>query len=193
MKALIIFLMLMVSSSYGQSITVTVDGNSMSPAVDSGELVTFIADTPARNDVALFTLNGRYMVKRIVAIPEDDLRTIHCIGDSTFTLNDGRVLLARPLSQDAILGDSVLVNGIMVDSIKINGVMVDSIKIATVTARLGFSSVHYLPTIVPSGKYVVKGDSPHSRNDSRRWGFVDGEDILGVTQMEYIPHWKKGK
>lgn len=36
------------------------------------------------------------------------------------------------------------------------------------------------PVQVPENSYFVIGDSPRSSNDSRNWGYVDGNDVIGV-------------
>ncbi|MCB9757869.1 MAG: signal peptidase I [Candidatus Omnitrophica bacterium] len=42
-------------------------------------------------------------------------------------------------------------------------------------------------TIVPAGYYFVLGDNSGSSHDSRYWGFVPQEDIIGKAQLIYWP------
>ena len=46
---------------------------------------------------------------------------------------------------------------------------------------------------VPNGMYFVMGDNRENSNDSREWGFVDGDNVLGVVKIRIFPFDRVGK
>ena len=44
-----------------------------------------------------------------------------------------------------------------------------------------------LPQKVMDGSYFVLGDNRPSSNDSRKWGLVPAENIIGISWFSYWP------
>ncbi len=54
----------------------------------------------------------------------------------------------------------------------------------------GFPRDEYPPTPVPTGSLFMLGDNRDSSDDSRYWGFVSAEDIVGEAFLVYWPLWR---
>ncbi|HET9942632.1 MAG TPA: signal peptidase I [Terriglobia bacterium] len=82
----------------------------------------------------------------------------------------------------AIPGDSIEVKG---RDVYLNGALIDEpYKIHVAQASLG-SCDHCGPLTVPEDKFFVMGDNRDNSNDSRYWGFVDRESVIGKPLFVY--------
>lgn len=124
--------------------------------------------TPKRFDIATFPSprNGKRIVKRIIGLPGDTVR----MEKDQLYINDK----------------------------KYDEPYLDEYK-SEVTDRLPLTADFSLETIeggtaavVPAGKYFVLGDNRRKADDSRYFGFVDAEDIVGVVYFRYYPLNKIG-
>jgi signal peptidase I len=78
----------------------------------------------------------------------------------------------------AIPGDTVQeVDGV----VSVNGVPLEEPYVAHIDRR------SYAETIVPEGAYFVLGDNRTNSSDSRAWGFVPEENIIGQAMFSYWP------
>jgi signal peptidase I len=122
---------------------------------------------PQRGDVVVFTwpVNRKYVfIKRIIGVPGD-----------TISLTDGQVY----------------VNGARIDEPyvrTVHGVPVPT-EPAPATAGTTMSQPWSLqqPYKVPEGKYFMMGDNRIESDDSRDWGPVPADDLIGESFMIYWP------
>jgi signal peptidase I len=70
-----------------------------------------------------------------------------------------------------IVDGTVYVDGVALDEPYINGV----------------SHSNYDKTVVPAGDYFVLGDNRNNSSDSRSWGFVPEQNIIGQAMFTYWP------
>jgi len=137
---------------------------------------------PERGDVAVFRypVDGRTnYIKRVVGLPGDSItyrgKTLYVNGEPMIQENDGiwmgeGINRNRPgtrmLRRTEFLGEtdhSILIN-------------------ATSPQRRSQS------WIVPEGHYFVMGDNRDMSQDSRRWGFVPEENLVGRASRIWM-HW----
>lgn len=130
---------------------------------------------PKRGDVIVFKrdtkLDSKDMIKRVVGLPGDHVeykdKMIHINGEAiqqVFQKNviDGMLEGSTWPAQEFLetLGDAQ--HNIFVRS-----------------DRLDVPNYRFKDAIVPEGSYFVMGDNRDNSEDSRFWGFVKDEDILG--------------
>lgn len=54
----------------------------------------------------------------------------------------------------------------------------------------GFPRDEYPPTPVPAGSLFMLGDNRDSSDDSRYWGFVPAQNLVGEAFLVYWPLWR---
>lgn len=127
---------------------------------------------PKVGDVIVFRHpDGDDLIKRVVGLPGDHIRYV----DKKLYINDQLVATdAAHLSKDGNL--EVLESTERLDSIMHNiYVMPDRIEYYP-----------YSNTIVPPNSYFVLGDNRANSKDSRYWGFVREQDLLGKAFATWI-------
>ena len=108
------------------------------------------------------------------------------------TLKDGDVLIAQTRCFDIKPGDIVVasVKGELLikrviavpgDTVQImNSYVFVNDEIIEGSPTTDFSMRYDDPTVVPEGKYFLLGDNREQSRDSRVFGFVDEDNILGI-------------
>jgi len=131
------------------------------------EGITFLARPPRRGDVVAF-------------------RTDNIAGLSRGVRFIKRVA-GEPSDQVRISEGKLYVNGQHVPLINAGGEIV-------YTLPSGSEEMAIMTNVsVPPGKYFVLGDNPVQSLDSRFWGFVPVEDIVGRVSFRYWPYQRAGR
>lgn len=133
--------------------------------------------TPKRGDIVVF----RYpedpsipFIKRIVGLPGDKIS----YSDKTLYINDMSVTQVLNGRYNAY-GSGIMMNGVSLRVEKLAGI--DHEILITPNRRS-----QELETIVPSGHYFVLGDNRDNSKDSRFWGFVPDENLVGRAFMIWM-------
>lgn len=116
-------------------------------------------------------LTSIYYIKRVVGIPGDKIE---------------------------IIGKDLLINGVSVSSNSGKTYMLDQVSHQIFTNRLSMKDINVIydkkldslrnklnfgEIIIPTGSYFVLGDNRDNSKDSRFWGFVPRENIVGKAFM----------
>jgi len=56
--------------------------------------------------------------------------------------------------------------------------------------NIGFPRDTYGPVTVPPESFFVMGDNRDASEDSRYWGFVPAENLIGEAFLIYWPPWR---
>ncbi len=135
-----------------------IEGHSMEPSLHDKELI--LVDKWSY----LFHTPGRGDVIVFVAPPHPDqdyIKRIVALPGDTITINDTTVI---------------------VDGVKLNESYVDPRNQGNIWATKNISNM-----IVPPDDYFVLGDNRMGSSDSRDWGFVPRENIIGRAALVYWP------
>jgi len=130
--------------------------------IDSGK--------PQRGDVAVFRFpNDPSLdyIKRVIGVPGDEIRYV----DRVLTIN-GQPVAKLPGGEYSGDGADLMVPPIRVYREKIADHEFDTLEQPEKPALEG-------TTIVPDGHYFMMGDNRDNSNDSRYWGFVPVENLVG--------------
>jgi signal peptidase I len=132
---------------------------------------------PERGDIVVF----RYpedtsipFIKRIIGLPGDHINYY----DKTLYIN------GKPMKQ-TVLGDYNAVGS----GIVMNGASLRSEDLGTLSHQLLINHDRYSREVegtVPEGYYFVLGDNRDNSKDSRYWGFVPDENLIGRAFMIWM-------
>jgi signal peptidase I len=144
----------------------------MSPAISPGDHVmmeglTFLSRQPRRGDIIVFKTDG------LPEVPAGEIYVQRVVGEP---------------------GDRIRLSG---GTLSINGTNVVISNAAGEIQYANLSSAQYLVssndvTIVPANCYFVMGDNSSNSLDSRFWGFLPADNILGRARFCYFPPGRMG-
>ncbi|MGX7245601.1 signal peptidase I [Enterococcus quebecensis] len=148
---------------------VEVVGVSMEPTYhESDRLWQTSLVRPKRFDIATFPSpsSGKRIIKRVVGLPGDTIR---------------------------MENDQLYINDKKYDEPYLDEFKQDLTDGSPLTADFSLETIAVgSAKVVPAGKYFVLGDNRRKADDSRYFGFVDKEDIVGVVYFRYYPLNKIG-
>ncbi len=128
--------------------------------------LTYKFREPVRGEVVVFKypLDERYdYIKRIVGLPGEEIM----LRDNKITIYNAAHPDGFTLNEDEYLADTVVTSG---RAFLEEGVI----------------------TKIPSGNYFVMGDNRPQSADSRTWGFVPKDEIIGRSLFRYWPPQEMG-
>lgn len=134
-------------------------------------------DSPSRGDVAVFRFPGKPSedyIKRIVGLPGD-----HIAYRNKRLYINGEQMEQTPMRHFQGVGSGVVMNGARVKSEALDGV---THQILIREGRLNVEGEYH----VPPNHYFVLGDNRDNSNDSRFWGFVPEEYLVGRAFMIWL-------
>ena len=134
---------------------------------------------PRRNDIVVFLKPGEpdlFLVKRLIAVPGDHVR-----------LQDGIVYVngaAQPQPPEGLVSNQSGYLDAFLDQFP--AIPPATEPGATEAWAVDFPNhVEAGELVVPPGKYFMMGDHRHDSLDSRYWGFVSRENIVGRPLFNY--------
>ena len=144
---------------------------SMTPAVSPGDHIlvegfTFLFGKPHRGDIVVFRTAG------IESLPQDQIYIKRIAGEpgEHVRISDGKLFInEKPVSLSNELGEIVY------------------------NLPLAFQNSAKTDVTVPNGCYFVLGDNSTNSLDSRFWGSVPRENIIGRVAYCYFPLQRRGR
>lgn len=132
-------------SRYAFSIA-RVEGVSMKPTYNNGDiLIVNRLSRVMRNDIVVFKNEDRLLIKRVIAMPGDNVRI-----DNSILYVNGRVIEETYLNE-----------------LKYSGGIAENVQID-----------------LEEGEYFCMGDNRNNSYDSREFGIVHEEDIVGTKLID---------
>lgn len=140
---------------------------------------------PKKNDVIVFRWpqdERIFFIKRIIGVPGDKV----FYENGNLYINDQKVEKQAPASTKAMdyLRDSEMPPNGKEDYVHFEELLAGGVHDALL--RRGELHLGFGPTVIPEGKLFVMGDNRDNSNDSRYWGFVPQENILGRAMFVWL-------
>jgi len=160
----------------------------------------FQIDKPTRGDIIVFTpppqanLEGKTLVKRLIGMPGDEV----VVKDDEIYVNEthypvreepNRTILSDldyPGVHKGFTLDDLLLFREKVIEPKTGAVIVDHYMVKQVFFKQSALSNPDHSYKIPAGKYMLMGDNRDDSDDSRRWEYVDEDQIHGKVFMIYF-------
>jgi len=142
---------------------------------------------PQRGDIAVFYSphDGKRLVKRVVGLPGDTLE----LRNNTLVIN-GQPVAYRPVAEDLLRDIPAAARA---------GCVFATEQLPGQTHAVGGypglpARGTFVPIRVPDGQYFMMGDNRDDSFDSRYWGTVDRQQIIGratavVLSLDQGHHW----
>lgn len=156
--------------------TATVDGHSMDPNLYNKETMLVLKQAKVKhNSVIVFNANGEdptvsdtnYYVKRVIGLPGDKV-----------SYDNGKLYVNGKAVNQNFISKNQLSNG---TQYHMNNEYIKKWDIKSLSHNKWLYNRN--KTVVPKGKYFVLGDNRAISNDSRYWGFVDKNKVMGVAKI----------
>ncbi len=141
--------------------------------------VLFEVDKPERGDVAVFKYPRDPAVdyiKRVVGVPGD-----HIAYYKKVLYVNGKKINTRSIGEYSGPGEHNPAQELTVDLMGVNH------NVLVIPSRPGLDAEY----IVPEGHYFMMGDNRDNSNDSRYWGVVPEQYLVGKAFMIWM-HWDGG-
>jgi len=143
--------------------------------------VTYRLREPDRGDVVVFhfPLNEKvYYIKRIIGIPGDRVQVrdgvVYINGKPVAEREDGRyTYYEKGIKREGKLFIEVLPR-------KSGG------EKEHLILKTGITGDNTSIFVIPKGKYFMMGDNRNNSYDSRYWGFVDRDKIVGIARIIFF-------
>jgi signal peptidase I len=150
-------------------------------------------DTPRRGDVVVFfsPQDGTRMIKRVIGLPGDEVGMVR----NSLYINGERASYRHVASEDEPKPPNKLNlrRAFAVESI----LGAEQLVMATPRTRADHS---FAPVLVPEGQYLMLGDNRDLSSDSRYFGFVPEDHIVGQATSvvlsfdrdnRWAPRWER--
>ena len=150
---------------------------------------------PQRGDIIVFKHPkemGTFLIKRVVGVPGDRI----AFDQGTLYINDvAQEKIPAPKDQtylDLIALDEKHGKTSM-DAIKNFDHFIEKLQVpggfkehSVLVNSMAFGRDHFSAVTVPEGMLFMMGDNRHNSNDSRYWGFMPQENILGRASLIWL-------
>lgn len=148
---------------------------------------------PKRGDIVVFRgeVQGKksYVIKRIIGIPGDKIKYLNKQLYLNDKLQNKQIINPFDVDHD--------ISGRDLAAVRYR----ETLDVNNSTKSYDIFNYDFVPNkpypyqdiTVPKGKYFVMGNNRDNSNDSRYWGFLDDDDIVGKARLIWFslaPNWK---